>query len=54
MPLKTLTTLFEYYRKRLPSDFNFEKDTHFESGRWRITIRNEGCGWLKNAFYRGI
>ncbi|HNQ64532.1 MAG TPA: alpha/beta fold hydrolase [Smithella sp.] len=38
---KTLTTLFEYYRKRLPPDFNFEKDTHFESGQWHITIRNE-------------
>lgn len=38
---KTLTTFFDYYRQSLPDNLGFEKNMHFQSGRWKITIRNE-------------
>jgi pimeloyl-ACP methyl ester carboxylesterase len=38
---KTLTTLFEYYRKSSTADVNIDQDAHLRSGQWDVTIKNE-------------
>lgn len=53
---KTLTILFEYYRRHLPPDFDrhlspdfdFEQDTQIQSGPWTLTIRNEDLRLAEN------
>ncbi|MFA5322455.1 MAG: hypothetical protein WC373_07240, partial [Smithella sp.] len=38
---KTLTTLFEYYRKQPTADIENKRDIYAQFGDWRITVRNE-------------
>lgn len=38
---KTLTTLFEYYRKYPPAEMESKRDTVVRFGKWHITVRNE-------------
>jgi len=38
---KTLTTLFEYYRKNPTTEMEHQRDTVVRFGTWHITVRNE-------------